>query len=171
MNEKLFKLGTRLEKELLALMNYGIMQHLVVFPVIHLHHPILNSFHLIFIPCFHQEICKTIDSLEPLIKDALKAGDNLLPHCDDDDKDLVKMKMDKLKSKYKDLLRNSDEKRAKIKEAKQLSEKFFSEKDDLTNWFDDMEKKLSDAKAEGQEAEDEQAKLKVQNFFTFWTRK
>jgi predicted nucleic acid-binding Zn-ribbon protein len=95
------------------------------------------------------------------MKDALKAGEDLLPHCDEDDKDLVKNKMDNIKSKYKELLRISGEKRDKVKEAKQLSDKFFNEKDDFMNWFDEMENKLSEAKVEGQEAEDEQAKLKV----------
>lgn len=109
-----------------------------------------------------QDICKEIDALSPLVKDALKAGDQLLPHCDEDDKDLVKMKMDKLKNKYQDLLRNSDEKRAKIKDAKQLSEKCFNGKDDLMNWFDYMDQKLAAAKEEDLEAPEEQARLKVQ---------
>jgi len=110
-----------------------------------------------------QDICKDINALSPLVKDALKAGDQLLPHCDEDDKDLVKMKMDKLKNKYQDLLRNSDEKRAKIKEAKQLSEKCFNGKDDLMNWFDDMNQKLAAAKEEDLEAQEEQARLKVKH--------
>lgn len=71
------------------------------------------------------------------------------------------MKMDKLKNKYQDLLRNSDDKRAKIKDAKELSGKCFNGKDDLMSWFDDMENKLAAAKEDGLEAAEEQARLKV----------
>lgn len=108
-----------------------------------------------------QEICKEINALAADVDAATKAGNHLLPHCDEDDKDLVNMKLDKLKNKYNDLLRNSGEKLEKIKDANDLSKTCFNGKDELDSWFDKMEKKLAAVKEDGVEAEEEQARLKV----------
>ncbi|EDO29908.1 predicted protein [Nematostella vectensis] len=107
-----------------------------------------------------QELCKEIDAIEPVMQASLSAGNELIPHCDEDDRDIVNMKMDKLKDKYRALARASRDKHAKLTEAANLSDRFFTEQDNLLNWFDDMKGKLEDARAEDQEAEDEQKKLK-----------
>lgn len=110
---------------------------------------------------FIQEVCKEADDHEPAVRETLKAGDELLQLCTEEDAKVVTGKVNKLKDLYRNQLRLSKDMRKKFAEASELSSGFFGANEELTTWLDDTRGKLEEAQKEGQEAEEQQERLKV----------
>ena len=81
--------------------------------------------------------------------------------CTEDDAKVVTGKVNKLKDLYRNQLRLSKDMRKKFAEASELSSDFFGANEELTTWLDDTRGKLEEAQKEGQEAEEQQERLKV----------
>lgn len=81
--------------------------------------------------------------------------------CTEEDREVVREKVDKLKDMYRVQLRLSKDMHRKYAEASELSPNFFGANEELMQWLEDMEGKLADVQKEGQEAEEQQEKVKV----------
>lgn len=112
-----------------------------------------------------QDLCQEIESLESPVQEATQAGEQLMSHCTDDDKDLVRDKTDKLLKRYNKLRDQANDKRKEAEDAAKLSEDFFDAKDQLIAWCDDTANKLEAAKDESENVQQEMLKVRVQGSF------
>jgi len=110
-------------------------------------------------------LCQEIDSLEFPVQDATQAGEELMSHCTDGDKDLVRDKTDKLLQRYKKLRDQANDRRKEAEDAAKLSEEFFDAKDQLIAWCDDTASKLEAAKDESENVQQEMLKVRDQGIF------
>ena len=99
------------------------------------------------------------------MSEVTQAGEQLMSHCTDEDKDLVRDKTEKLLQRYKKLRDQAKEKKQKADDAAKLSREFFDTKDQLIAWCDGTAGKLEAAKGEGENVQTEL--LKVCSGFTF----
>lgn len=98
--------------------------------------------------------------------EATQAGEQLMSHCTDEDKDLVREKTEKLLQCYKTLRDQAKEKKQKADDAAKLSREFYDTKDQLITWCEGTAGKLEAAKGEGENVQMEL--LKVCSGFTFF---
>ena len=98
--------------------------------------------------------------------EAAQAGEQLMSHCTDEDKDLVREKTEKLLHCYKKLRDQAKEKKQKADDAAKLSREFYDTKDQLIAWCEGTAGKLEAAKGEGENVQMEL--LKVCSSFTFF---
>lgn len=112
-----------------------------------------------------QELCQEIDNLEFPVQDATQAGEELVSHCTDGDKDLIRDKTDKLLQRYNKLRDQASGKRKEAQDAAKLSEEFFDAKDQLIAWCDDTASKLEAAKDESESVQQEMLKVRDQGIF------
>ena len=107
-------------------------------------------------------MCREAESLETPVKEAIKAGEALKTRCSQDDVEVVQGKIDKLKDKYRSLVRTSAGTLGKFEDASKLSNEFFTTTGELLGWCEYMERKLEEAAhQEGEEGEDVHKVLKV----------
>jgi len=106
-----------------------------------------------------QELCQEIDSLEAPVVEATQAGEQVMTHCTDEDKDLVRDKTDKLLQRYNKLRGQAKDKRKEAEDAAKLSEEFFDAKDQLIAWCDETASKLEAAKEENENVQQEILKV------------
>ena len=106
-------------------------------------------------------MCEQIDVLESPVQEATQAGEELISHCTDDDKNLVRDKTDKLSQRYQTLRNQADEKRKEAENAAKLSEDFFNAKDQLMAWCDETARKLEDAKGESENVQQEKLQVSI----------
>ena len=104
-------------------------------------------------------------SLESPVQEATQAGEQLMSHCTNDDKDLVRDKTDKLLLRYNKLRDQANDKRKEAEHAAKLSEDFFDAKDQLIAWCDGTASKLEAAKDESENVQQEMLKVRVQGGF------
>ena len=110
-------------------------------------------------------MCQEIDSLESPVQEAKQASEELVSHCTDDDKGLVRDKTDKLLQRYNKLCDQASDNRKEAEDAAKLSEDFFYAKNQLMAWCDDTASKLEAAKDESENVQQEMLKVRVQEFF------
>lgn len=111
-------------------------------------------------------MCEQIDVLESPVQEATQAGEELILHCTDDDKNLVRDKTDKLSQRYQTLRNQADEKRKEAEDAAKLSEDFFNAKDQLMAWCDETARKLEDAKGESENVQQEKLQVSINELCT-----
>ena len=97
--------------------------------------------------------------------EATQAGEELMSHCTDEDKDLVRDKTNKLLQRYNKLRDQVKDKKQEAEDAAKLSRDFFDAKDQLIAWCDETARKLEAVKGEGENTQQEI--LKVCDYFLF----
>ena len=91
--------------------------------------------------------------------EATQAGEELMSHCTDEDKDLVRDKTNKLLQRYNKLRDQAKDKKQEAEDAAKLSRDFFDAKDQLIAWCDETASKLEAVKGEGENTQQEMLKV------------
>ncbi len=116
-----------------------------------------GSLELKFFFFLSQDVLKDANELEPLIQEVSSSAEALMAHCNPDDCDVIQRKLDLLSDNCNSLSDKSQHRVSVLKETADLCESFNKEHDDLSAWFQSIEKQLNDVKSGGEEVE----KIKV----------